>query len=246
MVPLTRRRRVPAWVASFQYRDFRYLWLSSVVQSVGMGMEFVALGWLVLDMTGSPLWVGVASAARMLPFFVMGFVSGAVADRVDRRIFVRWMTLAGAGVAALTALVLYVDYAPDWTVPVLNVAYNPGLADHRADGGDGRRVGVRHDAAPGVHIRHRRPGGGAERNVAIGAEPAAGAGNVGAGGGRDTRRSRVRGYVPDHRRMLRGLDRIAVLDTRGGTGGGPDAGSACGRTWWVTGKSCERTPRCSR
>lgn len=125
MVPLTRRRRVPAWVASFQYRDFRYLWLSSVVQSVGMGMEFVALGWLVLDMTGSPLWVGVASAARMLPFFVMGFVSGAVADRVDRRIFVRWMTLAGAGVAALTALVLYVDYAPDWTVPVLNVAYNP-------------------------------------------------------------------------------------------------------------------------
>ena len=125
MVPLTRRSRAPAWVASFQYRDFRYLWLSSVAQSVGMGMEFVALGWLVLDMTDSPLWVGVASAARMLPFFVMGFVSGAVADRVDRRIFVRWMTLAGALVAALTALVLFVDYSPDWTVPVLNVAYNP-------------------------------------------------------------------------------------------------------------------------
>ena len=125
MVPLTRRPRLPAWGASFQYRDFRYLWLSSVVQSVGMGMEFVALGWLVLDMTDSPLWVGVASAARMVPFFVMGFVSGAVADRVDRRVFVRWMTLAGSLVASLTALVLFLDYAPDWTVPVLNLAYNP-------------------------------------------------------------------------------------------------------------------------
>ena len=125
MSPLTLRQRAPAWAASFRYRDFRYLWLSSVVQSIGMGMEFVALGWLVLDMTDSALWVGVASAARMLPFFVMGFVSGAVADRVDRRIFVRWMTLAGAGVASLTALVLFLDYSPDWTVPVLNVAYNP-------------------------------------------------------------------------------------------------------------------------
>ena len=101
-----------AWTASFRYRDFRHLWLSGVVQSVGMGMEFVALGWLVLDVTGSPLMVGAASAARMAPFFLLGLVSGAVADRVDRRIAVRWTTLAGAVIAALTAAVLYYDSDP--------------------------------------------------------------------------------------------------------------------------------------
>ena len=95
------------WLASFRYRDFRHLWLSSVVQSVGMGMEFVALGWLVLDVTDSPFMVGVASAARMAPFFFLGLVSGAVADRVERRIAVRWTTLAGALIAALMTVSLY-------------------------------------------------------------------------------------------------------------------------------------------
>ena len=101
-----------AWMASFRYRDFRHLWLSGVVQSVGMGMEFVALGWLVLDLTGSPFMVGAASAARMAPFFFLGLVSGAVADRVERRIAVRWTTLAGALIAALTAAALYFLAAP--------------------------------------------------------------------------------------------------------------------------------------
>ena len=111
-----------AWAASFRYRDFRYLWLSTVVQSVGMGMEFVALGWLVLDMTGSPFLVGLASAARMAPFFFLGIVSGAVADRVDRRILVRWITLAGALIAGLTAFVLYMDYDRVWPILVLTAA----------------------------------------------------------------------------------------------------------------------------
>lgn len=101
-----------AWLASFRYRDFRHLWLSGVVQSVGMGMEFVALGWLILDLTGSPFMVGAASAARMAPFFFLGLVSGAVADRVERRIAVRWTTLAGALIAALTAAALYFLAAP--------------------------------------------------------------------------------------------------------------------------------------
>ena len=96
-----------AWTASFRYRDFRHLWLSGAVQSVGMGMEFVALGWLVLDITGSPFMVGVASAARMAPFFFLGLVSGAVADRVERRVAVRWTTLAGALIAALMTASLH-------------------------------------------------------------------------------------------------------------------------------------------
>ncbi len=109
------------WAVSFRYRDFRYLWLSTVMQSVGMGMEFVALGWLVLDLTGSPFMVGVASAARMAPFFFLGLVSGAVADRVDRRVIVRWTTVAGALIAAVTAAVLYTGYQNVWPIIALTV-----------------------------------------------------------------------------------------------------------------------------
>ena len=77
-------------------------------------------GWC-WDLTGSPFLVGVASAARMAPFFFLGLVSGAVADRVDRRIFIRWITLAGAFIAALTALPLFLGYEHVWPVIVLTV-----------------------------------------------------------------------------------------------------------------------------
>ncbi|HAL48505.1 MAG: hypothetical protein CL694_12320 [Chloroflexi bacterium] len=98
------------------------LWMSTVVQSVGMGMEFVALGWLVLELTDSAFMVGVASAARMAPFFFLGIVSGAVADRVERRLFLRWITLAGSMISGVTAIVLFRGLEQVWPVLVLTSA----------------------------------------------------------------------------------------------------------------------------
>lgn len=41
---------------------------------------------VVLEMTESPFMVGVSAAVRMAPYFFLGILSGAVADRVDRRL----------------------------------------------------------------------------------------------------------------------------------------------------------------
>ena len=83
-------------------------------------MEQVALGWLVLQMTDSPFMVGVASAARMAPFFFLGIISGAVADRVDRRVFLRAVTLAGSAVSATMAFLLITDLIQVWHVIALS------------------------------------------------------------------------------------------------------------------------------
>ena len=74
-----------AWGVSFQYRDFRFLWFATLLHSLSMGMEQVALGWLVLQMTDSPFMVGVASAARMAPFFFVDILSGAIADSMPTK-----------------------------------------------------------------------------------------------------------------------------------------------------------------
>ena len=111
-----------AWANSFQYRDFRLLWGATLFHSVGMGMEQVALGYLVLDMTDSAFMVGVAAAARMAPFFFLGILSGAVADRVDRRILLRFITLGGSVTSALMALVLISGPAQVWQVIALAAA----------------------------------------------------------------------------------------------------------------------------
>ena len=110
------------WAGSFQYRDFRFLWGATVLHSMGFGMEQVALGWLVLEMTDSPFMVGMSMAARMAPLFFLGILSGAVADRVDRRIFLRFITLGGSVAAGGMAVILYLDVVQVWHVMTLAVA----------------------------------------------------------------------------------------------------------------------------
>ena len=82
-------------------------------------MDQVSLGWLVFDRTESPFMVGVATAARMAPLFFLGILSGAIADRVDRRVFLRLITICGSVVAAAMALLLLLDVGQIWHVLVL-------------------------------------------------------------------------------------------------------------------------------
>jgi MFS family permease len=94
------------WSASMQFRGFRYLLLSTFFHSIGMGMEQLALGWLVYEMTDSPFMVGVATGARMAPFFFLGILSGAIADRVERRIHMRFATLGVGAISSLMAIAI--------------------------------------------------------------------------------------------------------------------------------------------
>ncbi len=110
------------WARSFRYRDFRLLWAASFFHSLCMGMDHVALGWLVLDMTDSPFMVGVGSAARIAPFFFLGILSGAVSDRVDRRNFLRVVAWVGGIISGAMALMLLMDAAKVWYVIALAAA----------------------------------------------------------------------------------------------------------------------------
>ncbi len=48
-------------------------------------MQNVALAWLILDLTHSPVAVGLLALARFAPFTLLGLFSGVVADRFDNR-----------------------------------------------------------------------------------------------------------------------------------------------------------------
>jgi MFS family permease len=62
--------------------------------------EVVVLGWLALELTNSPLLVGVAMGMRMLPLFFVGVPAGALADRVPRQ---QLLLVTGAGQAVTAA-----------------------------------------------------------------------------------------------------------------------------------------------
>ncbi|MCX6021968.1 MAG: MFS transporter [Chloroflexi bacterium] len=74
-----------ALVSLIKYKDFRYLWLGTVFSSAGQWIQQVTLGWLVYDMTGSTVQLGLINGVRAIPFLLTGPLGGVIADRVDRR-----------------------------------------------------------------------------------------------------------------------------------------------------------------
>ncbi|MBP1632930.1 MAG: permease, partial [Acidobacteria bacterium] len=64
---------------------FRALWTASVFSNVGGFFQSVAASWLMLELTGSPVWVSAMAASTMLPLLFLALPSGAVADLANRR-----------------------------------------------------------------------------------------------------------------------------------------------------------------
>ena len=111
-----------SWYSSLRYRDFRLLWASTLFYSLGTGMERVAVGWLVFDITDSAFMVGVSAAVGMAPLFFLGVLSGAMADWLERRWFLFLSAVAGAAVSAIMAAMLLAGDPHVWAVLVLVAA----------------------------------------------------------------------------------------------------------------------------
>lgn len=103
-------------VPAFGIADYRNLWAGAAFNQQGMSGEQVVLGLLVFQFTGSTAWVGVMMAVYFLPFFVFGIVSGAVADRLDRRSLLRRIEALILLNMVTFAFVLAMDLATVWVI----------------------------------------------------------------------------------------------------------------------------------
>src|SRR5437588_2648061 len=99
------RRRPPGMFDALQVRDFRLLWIGMIISNAGSWMQMIGQGWLVLQLTNSPFWLGMVAFARAVPVLAFSLFAGAVADRVDRRRLLL-VTQSTAGVLALLLAVL--------------------------------------------------------------------------------------------------------------------------------------------
>ena len=73
---------------ALRYRNFRLLWISLVVSSVGTWLQIVSQSLLVLQIThNSPIALGIVSLAQAASFFLFAFIGGSIADQVDKRRF---------------------------------------------------------------------------------------------------------------------------------------------------------------
>ena len=100
--------------SSLAIRDFRFLWLSSLAASFAMQMQMVARGWLIYDMTSSPLALTWVMLSFMLPSFLFSLAGGLIADRMRKKSIMVVSQLLNTAATALLATIVYLGDVTFW------------------------------------------------------------------------------------------------------------------------------------
>jgi MFS family permease len=90
-----------------------------VISVSGTWMQNIALAWLVIELTSSPLAVGLLAFCRFIPFTVLGLFAGVVADRIDNRKLVIWTQSTSMLLSAILATLVLTGSETLWLVYVL-------------------------------------------------------------------------------------------------------------------------------
>jgi MFS family permease len=90
---------------------FRAVWIGNLCAGLGTWLQNTGAGWLMTDLAPEPAMVAAVQAATLLPVFLFALPAGALADIIDRRLFlivsmavqaVAALALAGLTLAGLT------------------------------------------------------------------------------------------------------------------------------------------------
>src|ERR1700682_1545851 len=103
---VTATRRPRPWTV-FSSGSFRKLWIATTLSLFGDLFSYIAMAWLVLQLTGSSLALGTVLVVQAVPRAVLMVVGGALADRISSRLtMLGSMGLRAVFVAPLALLVL--------------------------------------------------------------------------------------------------------------------------------------------
>ena len=102
--------------SALRHRDFRWFFLNIGVQSFGQGIQFLGIGFLILDLTGEKTALGLAVSLFGVSNFFFTFVGGVLADRVDRKLFLIVCVLGNAVITLTLAVLALTGLAQMWHV----------------------------------------------------------------------------------------------------------------------------------
>jgi predicted MFS family arabinose efflux permease len=111
----------PTGLRALNHADFRLFFTAQLISQVGTWMQSVAQSWFVLQLTDSPLLLGLIGTLQFAPMLLFSVVSGAIADRLNKRRLLVATQLALAGQAFTLAALVGTGHAQYWHVAVLAV-----------------------------------------------------------------------------------------------------------------------------
>jgi predicted MFS family arabinose efflux permease len=92
----------------FARPDYRRLWAIGSLTGVARWLEFVAIAIFAYELTRSPELVALLAVLRMAPYMMLGFLTGALADAINRKLLLvaSFATMVAASTTMLTAAVM--------------------------------------------------------------------------------------------------------------------------------------------
>jgi predicted MFS family arabinose efflux permease len=120
----------PAFLAAFDHRGFRLLWIGAFLSSIGTWIQDVALSWLIHVQTGDPFYLGLRRFAQDTPLLALMLVGGAVADRVDRRRILLSSQIVQMLLAGALAILFFLGHLG--IVAILVIAFLAGLTQSQS------------------------------------------------------------------------------------------------------------------
>jgi MFS family permease len=109
------------------HRNYRLFFTGQVISVSGTWMQNVALAWLVVELTSSPLAVGLLAFCRFIPFTVFGLFAGVVADRIDNRKLVISTQAISMTFATILAVLVLSGSETLWLVYLLAILSSTAL-----------------------------------------------------------------------------------------------------------------------
>lgn len=97
-----------ALFSALRYKNYRIFIIGQALSNIGNMMHFVAISWVAYTLTDSVFMLGLITLGKQISGFFVGFFSGVIADRFDRRIFLQYAHfLLGCLAFVLFVLVWY-------------------------------------------------------------------------------------------------------------------------------------------
>ena len=98
------------------YPLYRRFWFASAASVGAWQISALAMGWLVFDLSGSTLDLGILGAATAIPAIVLTLVGGVIADRFDKRLVLLVTTAINCSLLLLLTALAFSGVISVWQI----------------------------------------------------------------------------------------------------------------------------------
>lgn len=102
--------------AALRFRNYRLLWAGNLISNSGDWMDQIALNWLVVQTTDSPVYLGLVNLGRGAPILLFTLLAGVAADRIERRLLMVATQAFAMVLAVVLAVLVVLDHASIWLI----------------------------------------------------------------------------------------------------------------------------------